>query len=148
MPQNVSTSVEDKLVDLVLDANETILPQQVCNGDNPIDYENDQVLKSAIQAFNQGETDRSKRKKPLLWALIILTAFQVIVFNVIIAGTGWFLFRLNDVSVLPLFFDILKYYIGATLVELIGILTFIIKGTFTSDHTKLMETLLNRDKHK
>ena len=80
--------------------------------------------------------------------MIILTGFQVVVFNVIIAGTGWFVFHLNDASVFPLFFDILKYYIGATVVELIGILAFIIKGTFTSDHTKLMEILLNRDKKK
>ena len=39
-------------------------------------------------------------------------------------------------------FTILKYYIGATIVELIGMVWFITKGTFSSDHVKTMQSVL------
>ena len=38
-------------------------------------------------------------------------------------------------------FSIVKYYIGATVVELMGMIAFIAKGTFSSDHIKVMKFL-------
>ena len=97
---------------------------------------------AAIWSFVKNESERTKRQKPLLYIVAIFTAIQLIAFNVIIAAVAWFSFQNSETDVITQLFDILKYYIGATVVELISMLAYITSGTFSTNHVKTMELLL------
>ena len=140
-------NVDSKLIALVPGANSTVVPQKRgTNGNSSIVGENSRaVANEVLDAFTKTENARERREKPLLITLIVLMTIQVVAFNIIIAGAGIYIFSLKDTSVLQLFFDVLKYYIGATVVELIGIFAFVIKGTFISGHSKLVEMLMDKE---
>lgn len=150
MSGNASSSVETKLVELVPDVKGTIIPQKrALNGNASVVNENSRaVMDEFLDAFNKAEAARTNREQPVLKALIVLTVIQIVAFNVIIGGAGIYVFRLNSLEGISLYFDILKYYIGATVVELIGMFAFIVKSTFSSSHSKMMEILLNKDENK
>ena len=111
------------------------------------DYNADQEAKRAlIGTYQESEKARIDRQPHLLKWVVCLTSFQLVVFNVVIACTGWFTFQNGNVTIAELYFDILKYYIGATVVELIGMIWFVTKGTFSSDHIKSIDHMVNADK--
>lgn len=105
------------------------------------DVSNDAKV-AAIWSFVKNEEERTERQKPLLNNLVKLTVFQLVAFNVIIAGVAWLSFRCSDTTIVPQFFEILKYYIGATVAELLAMIWFVTKGTFSSEHIKMLGQLL------
>lgn len=125
------------------------------------DFNNDKVSTKSIiedanklaitKAYTENESARVKRQKWLLLAVVLFTACQLLFFNFVIHTTVTKSFQtaqlesISNIEVINNFFDILKYYIGATVVELIGMILFITKGTFSSDHVKTMELLLKNN---
>lgn len=101
---------------------------------------------AAVWSFIEHEKQRADRQKPLLYIIAVFTGFQLLVFNIIISVIAGLAFHNGTLDVISLFFDIFKYYIGATVAELIGMLYFITKGTFSSDHVKIMELLFGDKK--
>lgn len=67
-----------------------------------------------------------------------LIFIQLIFFNIAVGfmlisiTTKWNIFKNIDVKTTELILDFLKYYVSATIVELLGMLLFIIKNVFDS----------------
>lgn len=115
--------------------------------DEIVDKDNDRASVAIIKTYTEHEIARVKRQKWLLLVIVLLTAGQLIFFNYIIYFTITKSFHTAqleaiNIDVVNNLFTILKYYIGATIVELIGMIWFITKGTFSSDHVKIMESVL------
>lgn len=115
--------------------------------DDKVAIDNDRAVLAIIKAYADNEMERVKRQKWLLIAVVFLAACQLIFFNRIIYQTVLQSIELAKMEmvngdIVQNLFNILKYYIGATVVELIGMIVFITKGTFTSDHVKTMELVL------
>lgn len=98
-----------------------------------------------VKHYIQCEQNRVEQQKPLLKATINLVTVQIWLFNIII-----FLFSVvvvvisivnNDIEPLLSLFDFLKYYVGAVLVELLGMLLLIAKSIFSSNYGKIMELM-------
>lgn len=96
-----------------------------------------------IRSYSENEKERAKRQKPLLYIVVLLTALQLIAFNLVIGSIVIHSFQTKDSTIILQLFEILKYYIGATVVELIGMIWFITRDTFSSNHTKMMELMFN-----
>lgn len=99
-----------------------------------------------VNSYVQGERNKLERQKPLLYIVACFTGLQLLVFNVVVAGAVWLAFEKGDASIVKSMINVLKYYIGATVVELIGMLTFITSATFSTKHIKTMELLLSDSK--
>ena len=115
--------------------------------DEIVDKDNDRASAAIIKAYTDHEIARVKRQKWLLLVIVLLTAGQLIFFNYLIYFTITKSFQTAQLEaintdVIDNLFTILKYYIGATIVELIGMIWFITKGTFSSDHVKTMQSVL------
>lgn len=105
-----------------------------------VDILNDAKL-AIIKSYAKNEKERAERQKPLLWIVVFLTALQLIAFNVIIAMIACAAFKTKNSEIILQLFEILKYYIGATVVELIGMVWFITRDTFSSNHSKMMKLM-------
>ena len=111
-----------------------------------IEESNEKAKSVIIKAYADNENERVNRQKYLLWAVVILTAVQMIFFNAVIAVVVYYSFKSNNQSTISCLFDILKYYIGATVVELIGMIVYITSGTFSSSHYEAMKMLFQGKK--
>lgn len=103
--------------------------------------------KSAIvQSFVKHEEVRMKRQMPLFMIIGVLATIQLIVFNVILTYIAIASFENGQKETLSYMFEMLKYYIGATVVELIAMLAYITSVTFSRDHMKIMKSIFENDK--
>lgn len=97
-------------------------------------------VKEKIQSINDqyflNEVQKREHRRIILIIVTILIFIQLIFFNVII---GFMLssiildnriFKNIDVATTKLILEFLKYYVSATIVELLGMLLFIIKNVF------------------
>jgi hypothetical protein len=101
-----------------------------------------------LKTYTDHEIARMRRQKYLLLVIILLTAGQLLFFNCIIrmAVKESLLLVKSEIinsDITNNLFTILKYYIGATIVELIGMVWFVTKATFSPDHVKTLELILN-----
>lgn len=124
-----------------------VSPPSPKSKDEIVDKDNDRASAAIIKAYTEHEIARVKRQKWLLLVIVLLTAGQLVFFNYIIYLTITKSFQTAQLEALNTdvinnLFTILKYYIGATIVELIGMIWFITKGTFSSDHVKTMLSVL------
>lgn len=104
------------------------------NTDESINGINKQIIKN--------ENQKRKFKRAILWLVSILTFIQLIFFNVVVAFVvasitveHSFLKEL-DIKIISEMLDFLKYYIGATIVELLGMLLFIMRYVFSDTINK------------
>lgn len=111
-----------------------------------IEESNEKAKTAIIKSYAENETERVKRQKYLLWAVVALTAIQMIFFNLVIAGAVFLSFKSGEQDTINSLFDILKYYIGATVVELIGMIVYITSGTFSASHVDTMKMLIQGSK--
>ena len=116
---------------------------------NAINHHNEGVMDTledakiaAIRSFTINENERAKRQRPLLIAILVITAIQCVFFNVLMGGVAFFILKMEEPEVLYQLFEILKWYIGATVVEFIGIIAFIVRATFSNDHMKVLYLIL------
>lgn len=98
------------------------------------------------------EQQRLSQQEPLLKLVISLNKTLIWLFNIVIGVVTLAVLALcfirSDTNILDSLFDFLKYYIGAVVVELIGMLFFIVRGVFSSNFNKIMENVLNPDSKK
>lgn len=132
-----------------LPANATVAASETIkqdNSDTASILNNAQI--AAIEAFSRIEQQRAERQEPLLNHIIKLTYIQIIVFNFVIIAIGACSFVLRFMGIesdLTFFFEILKYYIGVTVVEFIAMVGFIMKASFSSDHMKAMKMFFQKE---
>ena len=137
VPDNLQLSVEDtpsqdEVKTIIDDANA-----------KAVDILNDAKL-TIVKSYANNEKERAERRKPLLWVVVSLTAFQLVAFNFIIVMIACLAFKSENSEVILRLFEILKYYIGATVVELIGMVWFITRDTFSSNHIKMMKLIFGK----
>ena len=94
---------------------------------------------AVLLAYINNENARTERQQPLFNAIKLFTGIQLGVFNVIVVLTVVWSFINGESGTIVLMFDILKYYMGATVVELIGMVVYIVSVTFSKDHMKIMK---------
>ncbi len=98
------------------------------------------------------EEQKQKFKTIILRLVSVLTCIQLVFFNaivayVIIAFTTKISWVKNlKVDVITAILDFLKYYIGATVVELLGMLLFIIRYVFSDTKFKKKDNAKKDDK--
>lgn len=99
-----------------------------------------------VNLFIDCEKERLEQQKPLLNSVIALTKTLIWLFNIIIGLITLAVIVISiiqsNTSVLPDLFDFLKYYIGAVLVELVGMLLFIVQSVFSSKYNKIVDSIL------
>lgn len=139
LKQNLIQQVPSSLKNTVPNAPSKDETQEKINEYNA----NKEAKRAVIGNYKQSEEARLERQPRLMSWVVGLTSFQLVVFNIVIAFTGWFTLKNGNVTVAEMYFDILKYYIGATVAELIGMIWFVTKGTFSSDHIKTIDHMVN-----
>lgn len=98
----------------------------------------------AVWAFVKNEVERTKRQKPLLFIVAGFTFLQLLAFNLVVAVCAWRIISTAELDIIAQVIDLVRYYIGATVVELIAMLLYIVTGTFATHHIKTMDALLNK----
>lgn len=105
-----------------------------------------------INLYIDCEKERLEQQKPLLEAIIRINSTLVWLFNIIIAlitaAVIVLCFLRSDINVLGDLLNFLKYYVGAVVVELIGMLFFIVRGIFSSNYNKVIESVLKPESKK
>ena len=119
--------------------------------DDIINSENDKAmdaLKHAklaiINTFIKNENERGKLQIPLIKTIVNFLGTQLFFSNIIVILVIILSF-IGTSSDLSQVFDLLKLYISGTAIELIGMLWFVTRYTFSGDHSKLMQYLLNTE---
>lgn len=117
--------------------------------DTTISNHNKEVLNNlndakiaAINSYTEQEKERAKRQKPLLNAVLWITVIQCAFFNGIIGFTAFAIFKMNSSDIISHLLELLKWYIAATVAELIGMIAFVVRGTFSNNHIKTLKLFL------
>lgn len=112
--------------------------------------ENDRRI---LKQFEKNEEQNRKFKPKVFWAVCVFIMLQLLVMTVIIliviiglvVGDENLLFiHKIDSSVCRELFSFLKYYISATIVELLAMLFFIVKRVFENNVSKMFKANQNR----
>lgn len=140
--QDILDSAAQTLVSQVPSAPESNIPNQKNESDRIIKQANDKAINaqsSIIGLITESERSRLEKQKPVLSWVIAFVGSQLFVFNALIAFTIIFsaIKNPNNENFL-IIFEFLKYYIGAVLLELIGMIVFITKSTFTSSTKEML----------
>lgn len=134
--------------------NEFMDSGSVINTLNRINKNDEEIIKQF--AANE-DNKRTLKPKILIWVcafiIIQLVIMNLILFIVILSlvvgeSTLWFIHSIN-LKIVPDVFDFLKYYITATIVELLGMLYFMIRKVFDNsivDFFKLNRRLKDKIK--
>ena len=105
-----------------------------------------------VNHYIECEKGRLEQQRPLLMSVIKINTTLIWLFNIVIGiitiSAIVLCFVQSDTSILDGLFDFLKYYVGAVVVELIGMLFFIVRGVFSFDYKKIMESVLNTETKK
>lgn len=105
-----------------------------------------------VNLYIDCEKERLEQQKPLLESVIKVNKTLIWLFNIVISiitiSVIVLCFVQSDTSILEGLFDFLKYYVGAVVVELIGMLFFIVRGVFSSNYNKIMENVLKPESKK
>ncbi|MGM9669583.1 MAG: hypothetical protein ACI3VZ_07495 [Faecousia sp.] len=97
---------------------------------------------SLLKIFKKSEDTRLEQQKPLLIAIIVLVAIQLVAFNVIIWMLVSNILGQKDPQLIMALLEFLKYYIGAVIVELIGLVVLVAQTTFSMHPTKMLEKFI------
>lgn len=107
---------------------------------------NSKLEDSLLKIFKKSEEIRLEQQKPLLIAIIVLVAIQLIAFNVIIWLLVSNILEQKEPQLITALLDFLKYYIGAVIVELIGLVVLVAQTTFSMHPTKMLERVIQNKK--
>ena len=111
------------------------------SGENSIQEANNKAQIVILKLLKDNEEERRKRRKPVLILISVLVVLQLVAFNAVIGGLvlGWW--RTNNIEIATELLNFLKYYIGAVLVELRGMLAVITTDTFKSYSESLIKMI-------
>lgn len=110
--------------------------------DEKIESANEKTRLSLLKILQKSEDARLKQQKPVLYIIGGCVLLQLIFFNVVMAMLVWQWWGTEDTVLATALLDFLKYYIGAVVVELVGMLVFITRSAFTSNSKKIIERIL------
>ena len=125
---------------------ENDLPEQKQNSQQVIDDINASAFNKLLNILDQSEKERLKQQRPLRNCLLWFIGLQMLVFNAVIGYIVFYVCKEIDLDVISKVLDFLIYYIGAVLVELIGMIWFITKSTFSSSSKEIIKGFLDRMK--
>ena len=98
----------------------------------------DSKIHSINNEYTKNETQKRIHRTKILKTVIVLIYIQLIFFNIIVLIMlssvifNFSFFRVIDAKMTELILDFLKYYVSATVVELLGMFLLIIKNVFDS----------------
>lgn len=107
-----------------------------------VDDANAKTKNTLLGLLNQSEEARLSQQKPLLVTIVVCVGAQLLLFNVVIILLIVQWWGTENATIVTGLLEFLKYYIGAVVVELIGMIVFITKSTFTSYAGKMIEKLI------
>lgn len=128
---------------------EAKIPDEKAEAEKIIVQANDNALNaqsSILALIADSEKARLEKQKPVLYWVIVFVGSQLFVFNAIIAFVIWSAATNSSNENFALIFEFLKYYIGAVLVELIGMIVFITQSTFKSVTKQMLKIVSNNVK--
>ena len=106
-----------------------------------------EVLKNAklavINSYLKSEDNRLNLQLPLIKEIVNFTKRQLFFSNVVIVGIIITCVIKPDLEIIPQLIDFLKWYFGGTIIEFIGLIGIVTKGTFSDRNAKILEKLLN-----
>lgn len=97
-----------------------------------------------VDAYAKVINQQMELQRPLSIGVIILFGLQLLALNAVILVLIYICH--DDIQELTLLFDFLKYYIGAVVVELLGLVTIIVKSTFSSKLPQIVENIFGSKK--
>lgn len=127
---------------------ESKLPNEKNKAENIIKQANDRTQESILGFIAKSEDARLKRQNPVLYIVLFLVLLQLVVFNGLIIFVIYTALKNQTYGDLSLILEFLKYYIGAVLVEMIGMIVFITKSTFTSSTKEMLNVVKSWSKRE
>ena len=143
--RDVNKVVFDDLQQAIPEKFKSDLPAEEKNADQSILNLNKEASETILGILKKNESARIKQQKPLQVALLVFVGLQLLFFNGIIGFLVWQLRPLAEIEVITSVLDFLKYYIGAVVVELISMLVFITKSTFTSPSHDIIKGFFSKN---
>ncbi len=107
-----------------------------------INEANERIRKELLKIYAEEEKLRQKRQKPIMISVMVLLFVQLVCFNVLMFILVLDSAKTIEIEVFRLLLDFLKYYIGAVVVELIGLIVTITANTFSSHLSKNISKIL------
>ncbi len=107
-----------------------------------INEANERIRKELLKIYAEEERLRQKRQKPIMISVMVLLFVQLVCFNVLMFILVLDSAKTIEIEVFRLLLDFLKYYIGAVVVELIGLIVTITANTFSSHLSKNISKIL------
>lgn len=107
-----------------------------------VDDANTKTKNTLLALLDKSEKARLSQQKPLLVTIGVCVGVQLLLFNVVIILLIIQWWGTENATIVTELLEFLKYYIGAVVVELIGMIVFITKSTFTSYAGKMIEKLV------
>ena len=134
----------EKLKQKVPKSVESDLPKQRHDSSKAIQEINENATSTLMEVLHSSEEARIKQQKPLQISLLVFVGIQLLFFNGIIGFLVVHSCQLDNQSITANVLEFLKYYVGAVLVELIGMIMFITKSKFTSPAQDIIKGFFSR----
>ncbi len=96
-----------------------------------------------LKILSNNENQRLKQQRPLLFSIIALLAIQLLLFNGVVIAIVFSLWGTEDPNLLMGLFDFLKYYLGVVVAELVGMLFFVTKNSFSFNSQSVINGFLD-----
>ena len=109
-----------------------------------INNANESIEEKIVDAFVASEEQKTSRQKPIANYVLIIFAMQLIAFNLIMFFIVYKTINHFETHNFLEIIEFLKYYVGAVVVELIALVTIIVKGSFTLKSNSIVEQIVKR----
>lgn len=111
-------------------------PSATENSDEIVSVYN-KSMEKYVESVQKSMSQRHKLQKPILDCIkrllnVLIWSFNIII-GVIVIFSALYCFRNSDDDLLIQLLDFLKYYVGAVVVELLGMLYFVTKSVFSPE---------------
>lgn len=122
----------------------TKLPVLKNSPEAKVNQANLEAQEQLVNAYTNVINHQLTLQRPLSAWIIALLGLQLFILNGIIVFL--IVICMKSETMLPVLLEFLKYYIGAVVVELLGLVAIIIKSTFSSSLPKIIEKVLSSNK--
>lgn len=102
------------------------------------------AAKAIIKSYEKSENNRLGQQKPILLGVTGALAVQLLFFNILMFIIVIKSFQNFQAESFSLLLEFLKYYIGAVVLELIGLMAVIIKSAFSQNPSQAIKKLIER----
>ena len=140
----VSAEVLELFKESIPDKVKTKLPVAKASSEDKVTRANEESQDKLIAAYTQVVKQQLKLQRPLSAWIIALFGIQPLILNGIIVFL--IVVCMKSETLMPLLFEFLRYYIGAVVVELLGLVAIIIKSTFSSSLPKIVEKMFSSNR--